>query len=60
LVIGSWPDAPGAVEESNRDALERLAPVRAVLPAGAAALSPRDFAAMAWTAFDPEWFAGLT
>ena len=60
LVIGSWPDAPGAAEEFNRDALERLAPVRAVLPAGAAALSPRDFASMAWTAFDPEWFTGLT
>jgi dethiobiotin synthetase len=44
LVIGSWPDAP----------------VRAVLPAGAAALSPRDFAEMAWTAFDPGWFTGLT
>ena len=60
LVIGSWPHAPGAAEEFNRDALERLAPVRAVLPAGAAALSPRDFAAMAWTAFDPDWFTGLT
>ena len=60
LVIGSWPDAPGAAAEFNRDALERLAPVRAVLPAGAAALSPRDFAAMAWTAFDPVWFTGLT
>jgi dethiobiotin synthetase len=60
LVIGSWPESPGAAEEFNRDALERLAPVRAVLPAGAAALSPRDFAAMAWTAFDPGWFAGLT
>ena len=59
LVIGSWPDAPGAAEEGNRDALERLAPVRAVLPAGAAALSPREFGAMAWTAFDPVWCAGL-
>jgi dethiobiotin synthetase len=60
LVIGSWPESPGAAEEFNRDALARLAPVRAVLPAGAAALSPRDFAAMAWTAFDPGWFTGLT
>lgn len=60
LVIGSWPESPGAAEEFNRDALERLAPVRAVLPAGAAALSPRDFAEMAWTAFDPGWFTGLT
>ncbi len=60
LVIGSWPDAPGAAEEFNRVALARLAPVRAVLPAGAAALSPSDFTAMAWTAFDPGWFTGLT
>ena len=60
LVIGSWPESPGAAEEFNRDALARLAPVRAVLPAGAAALSPRDFAEMAWTAFDPGWFTGLT
>ena len=60
LVIGSWPDAPGAAEEFNRVALERLAPVRAVLPAGAAALSPRDFAEMARAAFDPGWFTGLT
>ena len=60
LVIGSWPDAPGAAEEFNRHALARLAPVRAVLPARAAVLSPRDFAAMAWTAFDPGWFTGLT
>ena len=60
LVIGSWPAIPGAAEEFNRGALEALAPVRAVLPAGAAALSRADFAVMAGNAFDPDWVAGLT
>ena len=60
LVIGSWPTSPGAAEEFNRGALEALAPVRAVLPAGAAALSRADFAVMAGNAFDPDWVAGLT
>ena len=60
LVIGSWPASPGAAEEFNRGALEALAPVRAVLPAGAAALSRADFAVMAGHAFDPDWVAGLT
>ena len=60
LVIGSWPSNPGAAEEFNRGALEALAPVRAVLPAGAAALSRADFAVMAGNAFDPDWVAGLT
>ena len=59
LVIGSWPTAPGAAEEFNRGALARLAPVRAVLPAGAAALAPSDFTVMAGNAFDPDWVAGL-
>jgi dethiobiotin synthetase len=59
LVIGSWPTAPGTAEAFNRDALEGLAPVRAVLPAGAAALSPADFAVMAREAFDPDWVTGL-
>ena len=60
LVIGSWPTSPGAAEEFNRGALEALAPVRAVLPADAAALSPAGFAVMAGRAFDPDWVAGLT
>ena len=60
LVIGSGPASPGAAEEFNRGALEAVAPVRAVLPAGAAALSRADFAVMAGNAFDPDWVAGLT
>jgi len=35
LVLGSWPRHPDVVATSNRSALERMAPVRAVLPAGA-------------------------
>ena len=59
LVIGSWPAQPGVVEKSNRDALGRLAPVRAALPAGVASVSPADFAALSARAFDPDWVAGL-
>ncbi|MGB6106267.1 MAG: dethiobiotin synthase, partial [Mycobacterium sp.] len=59
LVIGSWPKAPGAAEEFNRGALARLAAVRAVLPAGAAALTPDGFARMSGHAFDSDWVAGL-
>jgi dethiobiotin synthetase len=59
LVIGSWPDAPGLVETSNRAALARLAPVRAALPAGAAALDPADFAALSAAAFDRDWVSAL-
>jgi dethiobiotin synthetase len=59
LVIGSWPTTPGAAEEFNRGALDDLAPVRAVLAAGAAALSPADFTVMARDAFDPGWVTGL-
>ena len=59
LVIGAWPAQPGAAEKSNRDALARLAPVRAALPAGVAAVSPKDFALFSARAFDPDWVAGL-
>ncbi len=59
LVIGSWPREAGITETYNRTELERMAPVRAVLPAGAAALAPADFAAMSRQAFDPTWIAGL-
>jgi len=59
LVIGAWPRQPGAAERYNRVALPRLAPVRAVLPAGSAVLAPEDFAQMSRQAFDPDWVAGL-
>ncbi|SBS75954.1 ATP-dependent dethiobiotin synthetase BioD [uncultured Mycobacterium sp.] len=59
LVIGAWPAQPGAAEKSNRDALARLAPVRAALPAGVAAVTPKDFELFSARAFDPDWVAGL-
>ena len=36
-----------------------MAPVRAVLPAGAGALSAAEFEAMSASAFDPQWVASL-
>lgn len=59
LVIGAWPSIPGPAEESNREALGRLAPLRAVLPAGLGALSATEFEAVSASAFDPAWVAGL-
>lgn len=57
LVIGSWPADPGVAEQGNREALARLAPVRAVLPAGAAQAG--DFAAISAAAFEPGWITSL-
>jgi dethiobiotin synthetase len=59
LVIGAWPRQSGPAELGNRDALARLAPVRAVLPAGAGSLTAGDFEAMSTSAFDPDWVASL-
>lgn len=59
LVIGAWPPDPSIAEQGNRDALAELAPVRAVLPAGAGALSAQQFEAMSASAFDPGWIASL-
>ena len=59
LVIGSWPASPEHVQTSNRCELDRLAPLRAALPAGAAELDAAGFAAMAARAFDPAWVATL-
>jgi dethiobiotin synthetase len=57
LVIGSWPWQPGLVENSNREALSRLATVRAALPAEAASMP--DFATMSAQAFDRDWVKAL-
>jgi dethiobiotin synthetase len=59
LVIGAWPSEPGVAEGGNREALARLAPVRAVLPAGAGALSAAEFETMSASAFDAGWVASL-
>lgn len=59
LVIGSWPRRPGLVETSNRAALERLATVRAALPAGAGSMDAAEFARMSAAAFDRDWVTAL-
>ncbi|MGA7055250.1 MAG: dethiobiotin synthase [Mycobacterium sp.] len=59
LVIGSWPRRPDVVETSNRSALDRLAPLRAALPAGAGSMDAAEFAAMSAAAFDPDWITTL-
>lgn len=59
LVIGSWPAQPDAAAVSNREALSRLASLRAVLPAGAGALDVTEFAAVSGQAFDPDWVRSL-
>ena len=59
LVIGSWPQEPGLAEESNRGALDDIAPVRGVLPDGAGRLSPDEFATVSVAAFDSQWVSSL-
>lgn len=59
LVIGSWPREPGVAEEGNREALAGMAPIRAVLPAGAGVLSAAEFEAMSASAVDTDWLASL-
>jgi dethiobiotin synthetase len=58
-VIGAWPGEPGVAEAGNRDALARLGEVRAVLPAGAGALSADEFESMSAAAFDTQWVTTL-
>jgi dethiobiotin synthetase len=59
LAIGAWPENPGVAEADNREALAALAPVRAVLPAGAGSMSADEFAARCASRFDPEWVRSL-
>lgn len=59
LVIGSWPERPGIAEQDNRDALAHMADLRAVLPYGAAPLSPEGFQLLSTAAFDENWIASL-
>ncbi|MGB8390071.1 dethiobiotin synthase [Mycobacterium sp.] len=59
LVIGSWPRRPGPVETSNRSALARLAPVRAVLPAGAGSMDATTFGDTSAAAFHRDWVTAL-
>ncbi|WP_123026350.1 dethiobiotin synthase [Mycolicibacterium stellerae] len=59
LVIGAWPPDPGVVEAGNREVLSAMAPLRAVLPAGAGAFQPAQFESMSSAAFDPQWVKSL-
>lgn len=59
LVIGAWPEEPGVAETGNRESLAQLAPVRAVLPAGAGGASAAEFEKMCADAFDRDWLTGL-
>jgi dethiobiotin synthetase len=59
LVIGAWPREPGAAESGNRVALGELAPVRAVVPAGAGSVGAAEFESMSATAFDADWVESL-
>jgi dethiobiotin synthetase len=59
LTIGAWPRRPGVVELGNLEALSTMAPMRAVLPDGAGALSPAQFESMSTAAFDPQWVRDL-
>ena len=59
LVVGSWPSQPGIAEQGNRAALAELGEIRAVLPAGAGAVTPREFETLAAQSFDRPWLAGL-
>ena len=59
LVIGAWPADPGPAELTNREALARMAPLRAVLPAGAAALPPDQFEQMSAAGIDRDWLGEL-
>jgi dethiobiotin synthetase len=59
VVIGSWPTDPGVAEVSNREALDRIASVRAALPAGAGWRSAAEFESVSRSAFDPAWVTSL-
>jgi dethiobiotin synthetase len=59
VIIGSWPTDPGVAETSNREALDRIASVRAALPAGAGQRSAAEFESISASAFDSQWVASL-
>jgi dethiobiotin synthetase len=59
VIVGAWPERPGAAESYNRGELARLAPVRALLPEGAGALTADEFEAVSTAAFDTAWVRDL-
>jgi dethiobiotin synthetase len=52
LVVGAWPEEPGLAERCNLEDLQRVAPLLALVPAGAGALDRASFVAAA-----PGWFS---
>ena len=56
---GAGPSQPGIAEQGNRAALAELGKIRAVLPAGAGRVTPREFETIAAQSFDRPWLAGL-
>jgi dethiobiotin synthase len=52
LVVGAWPEEPGLAERCNVEDLQRVAPLLALVPAGAGALDRASFVAAA-----PGWFS---
>jgi dethiobiotin synthetase len=59
LVIGAWPSDPGPAETGNRAKLATMAPLRAVLPAGAAQMTRAEFERLSESAVDRDWLADL-
>lgn len=59
LIIGAWPAHPGPVEEFNRRELARQAPLLALIPAGAGALTPEQFDTLSAEAIDADWLKDL-
>jgi dethiobiotin synthetase len=59
VVVGAWPDEPGPAELSNLEALARITPVRAALPAGAGGSTPEAFAELSTSAFAAGWVQTL-
>jgi dethiobiotin synthetase len=59
VIVGAWPERPGPAESYNRGELARLAPLRALLPEKAAALTPGEFEAISQAAFDTAWVRDL-
>lgn len=59
VIVGAWPQRPGAAESYNRGELARLASLRALLPDGAGALTLGEFEAVSEAAFDTAWVRDL-
>lgn len=59
LVIGAWPAEPGLAEVGNAEALARMAPLRAQLPAGLGAVTVPEFESVSTAAFERAWVESL-